>query len=80
MQACNQESAGGRIPPSKFLPTLENRVGHKLKLLYTVQKIWAPLRKLFAPPGVISWLWVCFTGLLRRFTIFLLFTKLCYIS
>jgi len=24
--------------------------------LHTVQKIWAPLRKLFAPPCVPSWL------------------------
>jgi len=24
-----------------------------------VQKIWAPLRKLFAPPGDPSWLWAC---------------------
>ena len=30
---------------------LEKCVGHGLKLLDTVQKIWAPLRKLFAPPG-----------------------------
>jgi len=24
-----------------------------------VQKIWAPLGKLFAPPGVLSWLRAC---------------------
>jgi len=23
------------------------------------QKIWAPLRKLFAPPGVLTWLRAC---------------------
>jgi len=27
--------------------------------LDTVQKIWAPLGKLFAPPGVTSWLRAC---------------------
>jgi len=32
-----------------FSPSLEKCVGHSLK-------IWPPLRKLFAPPGVISWL------------------------
>jgi len=32
-----------------------------LKLLDIVQKIWAPLRKLFAPPGVPSWLRACLT-------------------
>jgi len=27
--------------------------------LDTVQKIWAPLKKLFAPPGIPSWLRAC---------------------
>jgi len=31
-------------------------VGHTV-----VQKLWAPLRKPFAPPGVPSWLRVCFS-------------------
>jgi len=35
---------------------LEECVGHSLKILDIVQKIWAPLGKLFAPPGVPSWL------------------------
>jgi len=35
---------------------LEKCVGHSLKLLDTVQKIWDPLRKLFAPPVLPSWL------------------------
>jgi len=30
-----------------------------LNLLKIVQKIWAPLTKLFAPPGVPSWLRAC---------------------
>jgi len=38
-----------------FLP-LEKSVGHSWKLLDIVWKIWAPLRKLFATPGVPSWL------------------------
>jgi len=42
-----------------FRPPLEICVGHSLKLLDIVQKFCAPLRKLFAPPGVLSWLWAC---------------------
>ena len=40
--------------PAKFFAPLEKCVGHSLK-------IWAPLRKHFAPPGVPSWLraWWC---------------------
>jgi len=37
-------------------PPLEKCVGHNLKTLDIVQKFWAPLGKLFAPPGVPSWL------------------------
>jgi len=42
-QARNQ---GGTKPP------LEKCVGHSLKILDIVQKIWVPLGKLFASPGV----------------------------
>jgi len=35
---------------------MEKCAGYSLKLLDVVQKNWAPLRKLFAPPGVPSWL------------------------
>jgi len=49
-QARNQ--GGGEVP-------LEKCVGHNLKLLDTIQKIWPPLRKLFAPPGIPSWLRAC---------------------
>jgi len=38
---------------------MEKYVGYSLKLLDIVQKFWAPLKKLFAPPGVPSWLRVC---------------------
>jgi len=51
------------VGPKKFGPLSENLspplvsqaivtglIGHSLK-------IWAPLRKLYAPPGVPSWLW-----------------------
>jgi len=55
---CLQQSRnqGGRNPLEKIFPPLEKCVGHNFKLLDTVQNIWAPLRKLFAPPGVTSWL------------------------
>jgi len=57
---------GGEVPTRKFFYHLEKCVGHSLKILHIVQKIWAPLRKLFAPPGVPSWLraWgiaICFS-------------------
>ena len=58
-QARNQEERWGRNPPEKFSPPLEKCVGRSLKLLDTVQKIWAPLRKLFATSGVPSWLRAC---------------------
>jgi len=46
----------GEIPLEKVSPLLEKCVGHRLKLLDIVKKIWAPLRKLFAPPIVACWL------------------------
>jgi len=51
---------GAKPSLEKFSPPLEKCVGHNFRPLDTVQKFWAPLRKLFAPPGVISWLrtWV----------------------
>ena len=49
----------GEAPLEKFLPHLEKCVGHNLKILDIVPKIWAPLRKLFAPPGVPIWLRAC---------------------
>jgi len=56
-QARNQRDAGGaKTPLENFSPTLEKCVGHSLKLLDAVQKFGPPLRKLFAPPGVSSWL------------------------
>jgi len=47
---------GGLHPPAKFFYPLEKRVGHSLKLLGKVKKIWSPLRKSFASAGVPSWL------------------------
>jgi len=52
LQARNQ---GGEAPLETFCP-LEKCVGHSLKLFDTVQKIRAPLKKLFVPPSVPSWL------------------------
>jgi len=46
---------GGESPLEKF-STLEKCVGHSVKLFNIFKKIWAPLGKLFAPPGVPSWL------------------------
>ena len=43
-------------PYENFSRPLEKCVGRGSKLLDVVQKIWVPLRKLFAPPGVPSWL------------------------
>jgi len=45
---------GGEASLEIFLPPLEKCVGHGSKLLDIVKKIWAPPRKLFAPPGVPS--------------------------
>jgi len=58
MQAGNQ---GVENPPLEQFspPLLEKCVGYSLKLLDIVHKIWAPLRKLFTPPGVPSWLRAC---------------------
>jgi len=55
-QARNQGEQEGRTPPRKIFAPLEKCIGHRLKLLDIVQKIWAPLRDLFAPPVVSSWL------------------------
>ena len=54
-QARNQWGAqGGEVPLEKFSPLLEKCVGHSLKLLDAVQKIWAPLRKLFVASDIPS--------------------------
>jgi len=45
---------GGEAPLEIFSLPLEKRVGRNLKLLDTVQKFLAPLRKLTALPGVPS--------------------------
>ena len=49
----------GESPLDNFSPPMKKCVGRSLKLLDTVQKFWTPLRKLFAPPGVPSWLRAC---------------------
>jgi len=48
--------AGWANLPRKFFSPLEKCIGYSLKILDIFKKIWAPLRKLFAPPGVPSWL------------------------
>ena len=63
-KARNQGGAGGLKPPSKIRRHPGKCVGHGLKLLDIVQKIWAHLRKLSAPPSVPSWLRFCVQGLL----------------
>ena len=52
-------SARWANPPRKFFSPLEKCFGYSLKILAVVQKIRAPLRELFAPPGVPSWLRAC---------------------
>jgi len=52
-------SQGAKPPPRKFFDPLEKYVGHILKLVIIVHKFWAPRRKLFAPPSVLSWLQAC---------------------
>jgi len=51
-QAHNQGECRGE---NSSIP-LEKCVGYSLKISDIVQKIWDPLRKLFAPPGAPSWL------------------------
>jgi len=46
-------------PHKKILTPLEKCVGHSLKILDIIPKIWALLGKLFTPPGVPSWLRAC---------------------
>jgi len=67
IQASNQGECKGREDPLENLSLpLEKCVGCSLKLLGTVQKIWAPLRNFFAPP----WCPKLVTGLLTSFTSF----------
>jgi len=56
LQVRNHRGAGGEAPLENFSPSLEKCVRHILNLLDIVSKIWAPLRKIFAPPSVPSWL------------------------
>jgi len=56
-KGCDQaRNQGGQNPLENFSPPLEKCVGHSFKILDIVQKIWASLGKLFAPPGVPRWL------------------------
>ena len=55
---------GPRGEKSPYIFFLEKCVGHNLKLLDIFWKIWAPLRKLFALPGV-SVVWIAL-NLLRQ--------------
>jgi len=50
MRRCSSQARnqGGRSPLE--ILSLEKCIGHRLKLLNIVQKIWATLRKLSAPP------------------------------
>jgi len=50
----NQE--GAKPPLEKFLSPQEKWVGRILRLLDIVLKKYPPLRKLFFPPGVPSWI------------------------
>ena len=50
---------GGEAPLDNFSPPWKNVLDINLKILDIVQKIWTPLGKLFAPPGVPGWLRAC---------------------
>jgi len=54
---------GGEASLKKFFAPLEKCVGYSLNILDIVQKIWAPLRNFFSPPGVPSWLRACLLSL-----------------
>jgi len=54
LDGANQARNQGEKPLQNFSPPLEICVGNSLKLLDIIYKIWAPLRKLFATPGVPS--------------------------
>ena len=62
---CRPVTRGGRRrgedPLKNFSPPVEKCVGYSVKLLDIVQKNRAPLRQMFTPPGVPSWLraWWC---------------------
>jgi len=45
---------GEKSPFKFFRPSMEKCVGRCLNIFDIVQKIWAPLEKLFAPPGVLK--------------------------
>jgi len=49
-------AVGSNTPLESLWTPLEKCVGYSLKILDIVQRIWAPLKKLFASPGVPSWL------------------------
>jgi len=62
--ACNQaRNHEGEAP-------LEKCVEHSLKILDIVQKIWAPLGKLFSPPGVPRKLRACVKQINLRSLVF----------
>jgi len=56
MVICRPVTSGGEAPLDNFSLALEKCVGHNLKILDRVHNVWAPLGKLFALPGVPSWL------------------------
>jgi len=56
MSAARSITRGAKPPLENFSPPLKKCVGQNLKILDIVQKIWAHLGKLFAPPGVPRWL------------------------
>jgi len=63
---CFRPVTRGEKPPTKLFAPLEKCVGHNLKTFDIVQKFWAPLGKLFAPPGVPNWLRACVVWSLGR--------------
>jgi len=58
-KASEQKCSELMIIYRKIFDPLEKCIGHRLKLLDIVQKIWAPLRTVLAPLNDPSWLPAC---------------------
>jgi len=72
--------AGAKPPLENFSSPLEKCVGYGMKILHIFRKIWASLRKLFAPPGVQSWLRAWSTNFAKTLVANLNMTSYCDVT